>query len=652
MLGARPPVPWPNRSETIAGLIVLGALAMVRSGAVSQPSGPPLSAPITADADRGATDVAQPQTALPWRTGLPLAIAVRNGRAEFDAPAAEPAARTLVIVSALARSAGPFSVQLEARPAAVPRAPATVQIQGHARREVWLKPAAPVSQSEVPDRRPADERTFYMMVRDGDVASASNYLAVQGRLRALGKRVQVYVDAQDLAVVGPELLGQVVDTFDGHVFPIAAAHFGRARDVDGDGRFTVLMSHWLTRLAGGRHAVDGYVRGADFDGNVAAPFGNGCDMMYLSAALEPGPHLRTVLAHEYTHAVILGAKAGSGAAAAPSGSRPAARCHLEEEGWLDEALAHLVEDLHGFSRSNVDYRVSAFLSQPVRYRLVVEDYYAADLFRSHGNRGATYLFLRWCADRFGPGLLPALILSDRRGAENLELATGVPFDELYREWSVALYLSGLEHDSSVTGRYRSLAIRGRLGGWELAGPRALEVMPGGEPVCWSATGTSTQFVLIAPPAGAPATTVAVSGPPEAELQVTAVPLPAGMGRIELGVEQVAGPDGAPRLRAILHERHGVGVALTAVAWEPLVPAANPRGGSFRAGALDPAGIARAFGTTMLAPNGTIETEQIPLPENLPGAVPLVVKVVGTDTGGRRVAAWAELPPPPEDSEEP
>ena len=123
-----------------------------------------------------------------------------------------------------------------------------------------------------------------------------------------------------------------------------------------------------------------------------------------------------------------------------SSGRP--RPHLEEEGWLDEALAHLVEDLHGFSRSNLDYRISAFLSQPVRYRLVVEDYYAADLFRSHGNRGGTYLFLRWCADRFGPALLPALIRSELRGTENLEAATGVAFAELYRQWTVALLSPG------------------------------------------------------------------------------------------------------------------------------------------------------------------------------------------------------------------
>ena len=442
------------------------------------------------------------------------------------------------------------------------------------------------------------------MVRDGDVASASNYQAVRGDLRAVGQRVQVYVDAEDHARVGEDVLRDLVDTFDDRVFPTAASKFGWARDVDSDGRFTVLMSCWLTRLAGGRHAVDGYVRGADFDATLAPPFGNRCDMMYLSTALEPGPHLRTVLAHEYTHAVTISVKAFSVAAGGSvGGSGWLLRPHLEEEGWLDEVLAHLVEDRHGFSRSNLDYRVSAFLSQPVRYRLVVEDYYAADLFRSHGNRGGTYLFLRWCADRFGPALLPALIRSELRGTENLEAATGVSFAELYRQWSVALFLSGLDPGASAVGAggrwpgpYRSLDIRGRLDGWELAGPRPVEVAPGGAAARWSATGTSTQFVVVEAPAGgdvpAVAVAVAVSGPPEADLQVTAVPLPAGLARIDLEAKAVAGPDGSRRLHALLRERQGVGVQLTALAWEPLIPAANPHSARFRRGALDAAGIAR------------------------------------------------------------
>ncbi len=58
------------------------------------------------------------------------------------------------------------------------------------------------------------------------------------------------------------------------------------------------------------------------------------------------------MAHEYMHAVVYARKSRARRA---SKSGP-----IEEEGWLDEAMAHLAEDLHGFSTTNIDYRVSAF----------------------------------------------------------------------------------------------------------------------------------------------------------------------------------------------------------------------------------------------------------------------------------------------------
>src|SRR5436305_1100372 len=84
--------------------------------------------------------------------------------------------------------------------------------------------------------------------------------------------------AGDAPTLDPGLVAEVVATFDGRVYPLAAERFGAAEDVDGDGRFTILVSSWLTRLAGGRYSVDGFVRGADFDRSVDPPFGNHGDM--------------------------------------------------------------------------------------------------------------------------------------------------------------------------------------------------------------------------------------------------------------------------------------------------------------------------------------------------------------------------------------
>ena len=479
-------------------------------------------------------------------------------------------------------------------------------------------------------------RTFHLLVRDGDAGRASNYLAVEGRLRAVGRHVQVYVDDRDTATVGAEVIRDVVGTFDERIHPTAARTMGLARDADGDGRFTVLLSSWLTRLAGGRHAVDGFVRGADLDLSLNAPFSNRCDMMYLSTTLGTGTHLRTVMAHEYTHAVTFSARL----AAATRLGRPA----IEEEGWLEEGLAHLAEDQYAFSRSNLDYRVSAFLSSPERYRLVVDDYYTADLFRSHGNRGGTYLFLRWCADVYGPGLLPALIHSERRGVANLEAATGMGFEELYRRWSIALFLGGIESGRDSTGGFRSVNPRGTFGAWDLAGPRSTLVRPDGPADTWSAAGTSSHYAVVeASSAGAVA--IEVDGPSGAELQVTAVPLPAGLTRLDLSARASVGPDGDLCLHARIDDQGGTSVHLTSLSWEPLIPAADPHAPGFRRDGLDQVGITTAFGTADLKPHGRLISGPIRLPGVRGGCPPLVLKLVGDDARGRRVAAWADLVPP-------
>ena len=56
-------------------------------------------------------------------------------------------------------------------------------------------------------------------------------------------------------------------------------------------------------------------------------------MMYLNVDLRPGPHLRTLLVHEYTHAVVFSEHL--------FGGYPSEGPAREEESWLNEGLAHL-----------------------------------------------------------------------------------------------------------------------------------------------------------------------------------------------------------------------------------------------------------------------------------------------------------------------
>ena len=570
-----------------------------------------------------------------WAPSVRRPIPVQAGRARFEVPCAGGESETLVVVSALSRSPGPFPVEVRVRPAnrIEPLGPSPPPL------EVKPLPIPPSSMEDLgppPSQPPPRSRVFHLMVGEGDAGNLNNYQAVRGMLRAFGRWVQVYVAEEDLRDVSGELLEDLVSTFDQRVYPDSVRSYGQAYDVDGDGRFTILLSSWLSRLGNGRQAIDGFVRVTDLDPAFPTPFGNHCDMIYLNARLKAGPYARTILVHEYLHAVIFSRKLLQGAANGLS--------TLEEESWLDEGLAHLVEDRFRFSRSNLDYRVSTFLSSPERYRLVVEDYHAADLFRSHGNRGSTFLFLRWCVDRFGPGLIPALVGSRLRGIANLEEATGCSFEELYREWSLALFLSGLAEpgpgDAKIWG-YRSLNLRQPFQDWELAGPRPKRVVPGGAPDRWSAAGTSSHYVLIEPGPWE-ALEVTVTGPAAAELQVTALVLPPRLPRLELTGSLVRDSHGELCLLAAVREQGGVPVHLSALAWEPLEPASDLHCTGFQRGQLDTAGLVAAFGTTKLSAWGRLQAQPIPLPGVHAGDGPLIIKVLGVDAQGRKIAGWTEI----------
>ena len=620
-------IPTWSRHARGWSLLVGCMTAATRVAAATEPEPPTTGAGSRPPASRAAA----PGPVLPIRT--------EAGLTSFDLPPREPGAQTLLVVSSLTQAAGPSPIRVRAEPiTSAPRPLPVMALVTTRPPNTDLPPVVPVPAPTT--RLPPADRTFHLMTQAGLPTDPASYRAIPSRLRAVGRRVQVYVDVADAANVDPATLRDIVDSFDHRIWPAVAERFGPATDVDGDGRFTILLTRWLSRLADGKVRVDGFVRGADLDRRQPSPFGNRSDMMYLNAHLKAGPHLRTVLAHEYAHAVTFSRhlldRAGDGPLDAAA----------EEEGWLDEAIAHLVEDELGFSRSNLDYRISAFLSQPERYRLVVDDYFSADLFRSHGNRGATYLFLRWCVDRFGPRLLDALVRSPRRGVANLEAATGTPFAELFRSWTVALYRSGLDPKGTDRADYRSVNPRGGLDDWVLAGPRTTTINPGGAADAWSAEGTSSHFVLINPTAGSERAPVRIEleGPPGADLQVTAVALPAGLARPELVVQPQVAADGSIRVRAQVSEAGGAPVRLGALAWERLVPPADLHAPGFRRDALDGAGVTSAFGAATLPGWGALRSRPISLPGVRSTDGPLVFKAVGIDSQGRKVAAWAVVEP--------
>ena len=543
----------------------------------------------------------QKRPANPWPIGEAQPIAVHSGRARFVVPSKSPQARTLVIVSALARTGGPYSVRISAK------STHRVEIPEYADDGPT---ALPLSIAETPIEAPSwalgsppEVRTFHLPVRDGDPSSASNYVAVNARLRASSSLVQVYVDPADLERVDRSTLADIVKTFDEHVLPKSRETIGSARDVDHDGRFTILLSNWLGHLADGRLSVDGYVRGADFEPQQLPPFGNCGDVMYLNASLQSGPHLRTVMAHEYTHAVTYCRKAlGSG--------------RKDEEGWLDEALAHLSEDLHGFSRSNLDHRVEAFLADPEKYRLLIQDFAAADVIRSHGHRGGSYLFVRWCARHSAPDVMKRLVCSNLRGVANLEAATGRTFAALYRSWSADLYLTSLSpEDSSGT-----------------IPPRASRIVPGGADDIAELCSTTSHFVIV-DGTKAGALEVTVSAPAEAQIQVTAILLPEDAPRVDLNIGWEPGNEGKGGMVVRIRERDGCKLTVHSLEW--IVDDQDPRRPPRRV-LIKGDSLLEVLGSDRLEAYGRLISRPIAVHQSGVRDVRLVCK----DSRGRSVVFWA------------
>jgi hypothetical protein len=558
---------------------------------------------------------------------LPLAVRAGQCQIVLDTPGADD--QFYLVIGSLARAPGPFRVAVCAEPTSAPADPPPAVPVPNASEAEYRQQLSErlerarrqsVARAPLPPQAAPRERVFHLFTGDQDFHDPRAYTTVFGELRTVGRHCQVYVDRDhaDRSRLQPTV-EDAVRTFDEDIYPRARQQLGQALDVDRDGRFTILFTGWLDRLQRGQVALGGFVRGSDFYRDMAPPFGNRCDVMYLNTNLKPGPHLRTLLAHEYTHAVVFSEHV--------FGEYLPVASRQDEDSWLNEALAHLNEEAHGYSWSNLDYRVSAFLNAPHRYRLVVRDYYLERLWRDPGTRGSAYLFLRWCNEAVVPGLPGRLVRSNLQGVLNLEVATQRAFGALFRDWSTSLLQGG-------AGTGTRLNVHYPLGSRLLCGPRFEEVALGGGRQDLSLAGTGVAYVLLHSPAGA-RSRVTVTSDEAADLQVTLVRVPRGRARVSVRCEEC--PEGV-RLSVTAH---GSPVRLEDAAWERLVPSGEAaRDTSYRPGQS----AAEWFGTAELRTGQTCRSEAIRLPTAEGARGTLVFKVAGTDASGARVAGWAVYEP--------
>ncbi|MFO0947223.1 MAG: hypothetical protein U1D30_14980 [Planctomycetota bacterium] len=473
-----------------------------------------------------------------------------------------------------------------------------------------------------------EKKSFFVFVKEDDFFDRESYQEVVGQLVAVGRECLVYVDEEDGPASFPnDVIDEIVNTYDQIVYPRACQLFGSHHDIDRNGKFTILLTHWLGNLSNGKVSLGGFVRGSDFLPDLAAPFSNQCDMMYLNSNVRPGEHLRTLIAHEYTHAVTYSEHVFGDYLVGGGGE--------DEETWLSEAMAHLAENFAETGWSNLDYRISTYLNAPDRYRLVVPDYYRSGLWRCHGSRGSTYLFLRWCVDQYGPELLQELSRSGLIGLENLEVATQTPFAELFRAWSVSICTSGMSSSENKRG-LEYLSLHGRLATRLLAGPRIQTL--GGETCECQLLPTSWCPLMVRVPAGK-SVRYRMEAPQSTKLQVTLLRVPDDYPHATLDLRPVSsGESGVERVSLRLEHQIGCAVVWKRMTIEPTyLPQTKSPLSNFVPTVLD---LEDMVEHTRTSCGETLQSaESIAVPD-VDGE--FVIKVHGVDAAGREVSAWGTL----------
>jgi len=344
---------------------------------------------------------------------------------------------------------------------------------------------------EIGDRR----RFAYAGFADGGAA-----IAVDATAAYVGEYAVAWIQ-DDMRPSGDNLSREqmvaAVDQFSREDYALTSSVFGRASDVDGDGRIAFLFTHWVDDEDG----ISGFYDASSVLPLSAGGDGNMTDLMFISPTQDVDFY-RSLLVHEFQHLINFNehvlARRGEG-----------------EESWLNEGLSHLAEDLvAGYSESGHDDNIAAYLRDPEGTGLI------GDAGGSTAKRGAAYLFVRGLRDRLGPGIVPRLVATGLSGRANVEEATGQPMDELLAFWGAQLYASGQGVNAHPFFNFNSPLLQSGAGrGLPL--PAVRRFSGGAAPVRGALPARGIAYVRVR---GGEETRLLVEADPAAQLGVVAIPL--------------------------------------------------------------------------------------------------------------------------------
>ncbi len=394
---------------------------------------------------------------------------------EVQVPVSSSSANTSYIAMVYnLRDTAPYEfdwVELEEAPAPLAPAPMADFLEGFHRRMLSVS-----GEGEPGPRRaqPADrDRVTFNVFSDifGNTTDPSDYISVSATLRYQGDHVRLYMDDRDVIRLSQSDCNELGQTFEQQIYDVDRAAFGAESDYDGNGRVNILLTRQVNLLTGqidddpswGGEYVGGFFNPVDlpiwswpegtsnegeiFYGIVPDPDKEFSKVAHTAESTVAS--LKPILAHEFQHMINFyqrHAVLGGGSQQIPGADL-----------WVNEGLSHLAEDLCGFHEQN-RARVKIYLHSRLHRSIALASLGEVSVGNSLGERGASYLFIRYLADRW-PGSQEDLVKSIVSGRENVSQATGETFEQVFKDWLAALVLddSGLSEDPRY--QFTSLNIR-------------------------------------------------------------------------------------------------------------------------------------------------------------------------------------------------
>jgi hypothetical protein len=371
-------------------------------------------------------------------------------------------------------------------------------------------PRAQVTQLDVGSIR------SFRVISTIDTSATTVFKTVGARLAYAGTNILLYVDTLTAATgFATGDLSGIGDLFDKTLYPIDINAFGQPSDIDQNGHLIMLMTPVVNaRVTSAECTEGGYIAGffSGFDLGSRSPDSNQGEVFYTVAPDPAGVSscahtvadieltVPATFLHEVQHLINFSQHVIVHNAVEP------------EEGWLDEGLSIVAEELGSryyeekfplptgrtnplqlFPDSSQGF-IGGLLGDSYNY-LLKPDTATVTLHSDSDDglawRGSVWLLARWLGDLKGEGVYKRLESTALTGTANIEAAAGESFQQLFADFGIALYADSIpgiarsaipQRDRFVTRNLRQMyAALFRAAGPSADVPRAFPIAVQGIP---------------------------------------------------------------------------------------------------------------------------------------------------------------------------